>query len=121
MVNNNNSLYYIRLTKQSDKGTIEGGHPIYTGYEVYGTIKAGGLPKVGSPLQITRTRRNGINALGVMTTSTVIEVLIPNYQEIGDDCMVFSTANSTYRLDFLTEEEYLRAHGDDVPVEGGTP
>lgn len=107
-----NALYYIRLTKQSDKGTIEGGHPIYTGYEIYGTIKADGRPKVGSPLRITRTRRNGVNVLGVMTTSVVTEVLVPNYQELGDDCVVFSTANSTYRLDFLTEEEYLRAHDD---------
>lgn len=113
-----NATHYIRLTKQLDKGTIDN-HPIHEGYHVYGFIAD--LPKVGFPLRITRTRRNGINALGVMTTSTVTEVLIPNYQELGDDCMVFSTANSTYRLDFLTKEEYLRAHGDDVPVEGGTP
>jgi len=106
------TLHYIRLTKQSDKGTIEGGHPIYTGYEVYGTIASDKLPTVGSPFQITRTRRNGINILGVMTTSSVTEVLVPNYQDIGDDRVIFSTANSVYTLDFLTKEEYLKAHDE---------
>lgn len=120
---NESVVHYIRLTKQSDKGTIDN-HPIHEGYQVYGIITD--LPKVGFPLRITRTRRNGINALGVMTTSLVTEVFSPNYQELDDqdfdeEFVVFSTANSTYRLDFLTKEEYLKAHGDDVPVEGGTP
>lgn len=90
---------HARLTKLSTLpgATVDplGGRglgPIGDGYEIVGHYVE--PPTVGHPFQMTRYRSNGVEALGVFTTSPVTEV----------GPLVFKTLNSTYELTSLYEE-----------------
>ncbi len=85
--------WYIRLTKETDLGTINN-HEIYEGYKIEGYINR--MPIAGERFNVLRTQRNGIQRLGQMSTSAVQEVLTT-----GEETIVFSTMNSTYRLVIL--------------------
>ena len=70
-------------------GSLDNKGSIPVEYEIEGAITD--IPKVGSILVIARTKRNGVEAPGLMTTSVVTEVT-----EAG-----FNTKNSVYELEQL--------------------
>lgn len=91
---------HVCLTKTADKGTIAN-HAIFEGYQVWGHCER--LPVVGERFQVWRYRRNDVELMGLMTTT---EVTTTAWQLVEDHPMrlLFETANSSYRLDFLPDE-----------------
>jgi hypothetical protein len=82
----------IRLTKVADLGTIPD-HPIFNGYTVEG-LTSEPRPAVGLRFAFLRTNRNGVEILGVFSTSPVTHI-----ESATDKRVTFKTANSSYVLD----------------------
>lgn len=96
------AVHHVRLTKTGDKGTIVD-HPVFEGYTVLGHTVTG-LPVVGERFRVLRYDRNGVEVLGVMSTSPV-ERTAWSPAHVQPMHLTFETANSTYRLDFLADVE----------------
>jgi hypothetical protein len=68
-------------------------------YTVEGYIAR--LPKVGEPLYVLRTNRNGVNTTGYFNTSIVVSII----EEIDGKKSLINTKNSIYQIEILPKPE----------------
>ena len=85
----------IVFSKVHDLNTIRD-HPIFEGYCAEGLMFV--PPVAGKSFSFLRTNRNGMNRLGVFTT-TIVE----NVEQLEDGSMKVSTRNSVYHLTFVLD------------------
>ena len=82
---------FVKVTKQS---TInESNHGIFDGYMVEGFLIE--EPKVGYPLSVLRTNRNGVHRLGVFETSEIKNI------ELSANYSILYTRNSVYKIEYM--------------------
>lgn len=75
------------------------GKPIVTGHKVKGYLSA--VPKVGAPLCLLRTERNGVEALGIFQTSPITKM---ESARVFKSARVFTESGSVYLLELQEDE-----------------
>lgn len=94
-------VYLVTVKKTHDKGTVKEGpnqtHPIFEGYEIKGKVHS--FPVCGERWTVARTERNGVQVLGIFTTSPVEAV----WHDENAKEIVFETKNSRYFCEYILD------------------